>query len=139
MVLGLLFFACQDSLDLTAFPSSLNFGEVDFHQPMPDGGFSPLELSLTNTGEKDIDLTVVNFDFERLCLEGYTNTPASLSSLSPSSNFILLVSVCGYIEEAGERDDLLEGSIDIDYGADELLSIQWSFTPVLNISTDTGN
>ena len=139
MVLGLLLFACQNNLDLTAFPSKLDFGEVDFHQSMPDGGFSPLELSLTNTGERDVDLTVVTFDFEHLCLEGYTSVPNSLGSLSPASNFILMVSVCDYIEEAGERDDLLEGFIDIDYGADSPLSVQWSFTPVLNISSDTGN
>ena len=139
MVFGLLLLACQNNLDLTAFPSNLTFGDVDFYQPMPDGGYSPLELSLTNTGEKEVDLEILTFDFERLCLEGYTSVPVPLNSLSPSSNFILLVSVCGYIEEAGERDDLLEGSIDIDYGGDELLSVPWSFTPVLNISNDTGN
>ena len=139
MVFGLLLLACQNNLDVTAFPSTLAFGDVDFHQPMPDGGYSPLELSLSNTGEKDVDLEIVSFDFERLCLEGYTNVPVSLNSLSPSSNFILLVSVCDYIEESGERDDLLEGTIDIDYGADKLLSVPWSFTPVLNITSDTGN
>ena len=138
-MLGLLLIACTGSLEVTPFPSSLDFGEIDFHQTMPDDGYSPIELNLTNTGEKEVSLDVISFDFERLCLEGFTSVPAALNSISSNSTFTLLVSVCGYLEEAGERDDLLSGSIEIDYGADTYLSVPWSFTPVLNIASDTGN
>ena len=132
-MLGLLFFACTGSLEITPFPSKLDFGEINFHETMPSDGYSAMEVDLTNTGEKEASLEVLAFDFEHLCLQGYTNAPASLSTLSPDSKFTLLVSVCDYIEEAGERDDLLSGSIEIDYGGDSLLSIPWSFTPILDI------
>jgi len=132
-MLGLLLFACSNNLEVTPFPSSLNFGEVNFHETMPDEGYQSMEVDITNTGEKEVSLEVVSFDFERLCLQGYTSVPASLSSLSPDSKFTLLVSVCDYIEEAGERDDLLEGSIEIEYGGEASLSIPWSFTPILDI------
>ena len=135
-MLGLLLIACG-SVEITAFPSTLDFGDVDFHQPQPDGGYTPIELALTNTGDKDIELAVTTFDFEHLCLEGFTSVPATLNSLSSGTTFTLLVSVCDYIEEAGERDDLITGNIDINYEK-ESLSVPWSFTPRLNI-TDTGN
>ena len=135
-MLGLLLIACG-SIEITPFPSSLNFGDVDFKEDMPDGGYTPIELALTNTGAKETELEVISFDFEHLCLEGYNGVPASLSTLASGSTFTLLVSVCDYIEEAGERDDLLTGSIDIDYGKNTV-SIPWSFTPILNI-TDTEN
>ena len=133
-----LFFACSQP-EVTPFPSKLEFGEVDFQAPMPEEGYQAMALDITNTGEKDVSLEILSFDFERLCLEGYTSVPASLSDLSPDSKFTLLISVCDYIEEAGERDDLLEGMIDIDYGGSDVLQIPWSFTPVLNIGGDTGN
>jgi hypothetical protein len=135
-VLGLLLIACG-SIEITAFPSSVNFGDIDFHQAKPSGGYNPTELALTNTGDKDVELEVMTFDFEHLCLEGYDSVPTSLNTLSSGATFTLLVSVCDYIEEAGERDDLLTGSIDIDYGK-STVSVPWSFTPILNIS-DTGN
>ena len=135
---GVLFIACTVP-EVTPFPSKLEFGEVDFQQSMPEEGYQATELEITNTGEKEVTLEVISFDFEHLCLEGYTSVPATLSSLSASSKFTLLVSVCDYIEEAGERDDLLTGNIVIDYGGEESLQIPWSFTPVLNIASDTGN
>ena len=135
---AVLLIACTTP-EVTPFPSKLEFGEVDFQQPMPDEGYHAAELEITNTGDKEVSLEVIGFDFEHLCLEGYTSVPATLSSLSESSKFTLLVSVCDYIEEAGERDDLLTGDIVIDYGGEETLQIPWSFTPVLNIASDTGN
>ena len=134
---GLLFIGCA-SPEITPFPSSLKFGEVDFQQTMPDEGYMATELEITNTGDSELTLELTVFDFEHLCLEGYNNVPATLSSLSPDSKYTLLVSVCDYIEERGERDDLLTGDISIEYGASEALKIPWSFTPVLNIETDTG-
>jgi hypothetical protein len=137
-MLGLLLIACTPP-EVTPFPSSLDFGEVDFQETMPDDGYHAMELEITNTGDKDVSLEVIAFDFEHLCLQGYTTVPATLSSLSQNSKFTLLISVCDYIVEAGERDNLLSGNIEIDYGADTSLQIPWSFTPVLNIAGDTGN
>ena len=125
-MLGLLLIACTTP-EVTPFPSNLDFGEVDFQQVMPDDGYHAMELEITNTGEKDGSLEVIAFDFEHLCLQGYTAVPAPLSSLSPNSKFALLISVCNYIEEAGERDDLITGNIEIDYGGEIVLSLGASF------------
>ena len=77
-------------------------------------------------------------DCNHLCLQSFTETPASLlqGSLSPGETFNVVVSVCNYIEQAGERDDNITGKIQVSFsGSDKPIYIDWSFTPVQNITS----
>ena len=67
----------------------------------------------------------------------FSELPIDLGSLTRDSSYSAVVSVCDYIEENGERDDLLEGSITIEYNDKYTHSLP-GLTPVLNISEDTG-
>lgn len=135
---GFIFVACK-APELRFSPEELDFGEVDFSEEMPEGGYSPLALRLTNESTKDLSLYITDFDFNHLCLLGFSDLPADLGSLSPDSSYSAMVSVCDYIEENGERDDLLQGTITVAYNEKYTLSIPWSFTPILDVSQDTGN
>lgn len=128
-------FACKDST-LTALPAEVHWGDIDFSQSVPTEGFDPQNIIVRNTGEKAVAAEILSFDFDSLCLSGFTEPPIDLGELEPENEFILTLGVCGYNEEGG-RDVLVEGSIDISYGK-ETLNIPWSFTPVFNISNDTG-
>lgn len=135
---GFIFLACSTP-ELQFSPEELRFGEVDFSEEMPDKGYVPTELLLTNKSTKDLSIYITDFDFDHLCLQGFTALPIDLGSLSPESSYSAMVSVCDYIEENGERDDLLEGNIMIEYNEKYTLSVPWSFIPTLNLSEDTGN
>ena len=82
------------------------------------------------------------FDFEHLCLTGFSSTPADLGEIPPEGTYSLQVAVCDYIEEEGERDSLIRGKIDLLHsGSEDPTQISWSFTPVLSVgnqSNDSG-
>ncbi len=127
---GLILAACT-APELIFLPQELEFGDIDFSEEMPDGGYAPMDLKITNESTKDTDIYITDFDFSRLCFQGFSELPIDLGSLNPDSSYSAVVSVCNYIEENGERDDLLEGSIIIEYNDKYTHSLPWSFTPVL--------
>ena len=127
--------ACKDST-LTALPAEVAWGDIDFAQSIPTDGYDSQDILIRNTGEKTVSAEILSFDFDLLCLSGFTEAPIDLGELEPDNEFILTVGVCGYNEEGG-RDVLVEGSIDISYDKDSL-NIPWSFTPVFNITEDSG-
>jgi hypothetical protein len=122
--------ACKEST-LNALPTEVSWGEIDFIQTPPDEGFEVQNITIKNTGETTVSAEIVSFNFDFLCLSGFTTTPADIGELEPDSEFILSVGVCGYAVEEG-TGNLTTGSIDVDYDK-ETLSIPWSFTPVLTI------
>ena len=130
-MLAFLFFACGASGELSVFPSTLNFGEVDFQSEMPEEGYGALTVALKNVGEVDIEITVDHVDFDHLCLQGFDETPIDLGRLTPDQTYTLKVGVCDYSREEGERDTLISDYISIEHnGANSPTSIEWSFTPV---------
>ena len=133
-MLAFLLFACGAAGELSVFPSSLDFGEVDFQLEMPEEGYGALTVALKNVGETDLDISVSHVDFDRLCLQGFTAEPIDLGTLRPNQSYSIKVGVCDYSRETGERDNLVSDYISIDHnGANSPSSIQWSFTPVENI------
>jgi hypothetical protein len=138
-VLGLsLLSACASSGLVTAFPTSLDFGTVDFIDDVPDGGFAPTELTVRNGGESDLAILLTDIDFERLCVAGFAASPIDIGTLSPGSSYVLTVGVCGYDREGGERDTLVSGSFNIDAEGAETVAVPWSFTPTLGLGEDSG-
>ena len=132
-MLGFILFACGAG-ELTAFPSNISWGEIDFRQSPPEGGFAQQDIVLTNTGTKAIDIELRVFDSVHLCLTGLDGNPQSLGTLEVEQSYSLLVGVCDYIEEEGERDQELSGQIEIGHtGIDSPEVIDWSFTPVFII------
>ena len=138
-MLAWLILGCSGSEgELTALPSSLNWGEVDFHSEMPEGGYGAQDLSLANTGEGDLELELSGFDFDLLCLQGFTESPASLGRLGPGQTYSLVVGVCNYVPENGMGNQL-DGTITVTHtGEGGELAVPWSFTPVRLIGEDTG-
>ena len=153
-MLAYLLIACAEPSELSAMPSSIDWGNINFTESMPEEGYSAETITLTNTGEKDIEEIIIedlqedfqvsgeagvcppNEDCNHLCLQGFDTTPASLlqGSLPAGETFNAVVSVCNYIEQTGERDDELTGKIKISFSdSDKPIYIDWSFTPIENI------
>ena len=132
-MLGFFFIACNSG-ELTAFPSTLDWGDIDFREVPPEGGFAQQDISLTNTGTQNIDISLSVFNDVYLCLTGLDGKPQELGTLEPEQSYSLRVGVCDYIEENGERDTLISGQIEITHsGKNSPVSIDWSFTPVIVI------
>ena len=125
-----LFLACNSG-ELKAFPSSIEWGEVDFRPAMPDGGYSPQTIDLNNTGTGTVELILQDFDADHLCMQGFGSTPENLGELEEGQTYTLVTGVCNYIEEQGERDTEITGQIEIQHsGQNSPLFIEWSFTPI---------
>lgn len=132
-MLGILFFACNNG-ELTAFPSQIAWGEIDFASSMPDEGYDARTIALNNTGTSNLELTLQQYDDTYLCLDGLEAGTQSLGTLEPEQQYSLLIGVCNYEEDQGERDTEISGMISVTHtGANSPLEIPWSFTPILNL------
>ena len=131
-MLGILFIACAGG-ELTAFPSQIQWGDVDFQSAMPDDGYDARDITLTNTGSSNIELSLENYNDVHICLQGLDG-PQSLGTLEPEQSYSLLVGACGYLPEEGERDNEQSGMVSIKHSGDNSpVEILWSFTPILII------
>lgn len=111
-------------------PGSLDWGDVDFGAAVPDGGFTPTAVTITNRGESTVELTLMDFPFDYLCVKGFSDVPAPLPTLEPEQQALLTVGVCAYDAEGGRG---VERGGDILIDADgEVESLGWSFTPVVD-------
>ena len=119
--------------ELTAFPSQIQWGDVDFQSSMPEDGYDARDITLTNTGTSNIELSLESYDDVHICLKGLDG-PQSLGMLEPEQTYSLLVGACGYQPDQGERDNEQTGVVSITHsGSNSPVDILWSFTPVLVI------
>ena len=131
-MLGIFFIACGGG-ELTAFPSQIQWGDVDFQSSMPEDGYDARDITLTNTGTSNIELSLESYDDVHICLKGL-DEPQPLGMLEPEQTYSLLIGACGYQPDQGERDNEQTGTITITHsGANSPVEINWSFTPVLVI------
>ncbi len=124
-------------------PPVIEWGEIDFQVTTPMYGHDPVQVDLVNEGTRDLNITVLGYDRERLCLEGYEGEDGAfdLPTLSPDSRAVLKIGVCGYLTGATWREAGTEvrGRIHLmNDGADPVELLEYSFTPVRD-QGDTGN
>jgi hypothetical protein len=124
-------------------PATIEWGEIDFQDTPPLYGFDQRQVDLVNEGSVDLEIRVLGYDRERLCLEGYEQEDGSfdLPTLSPGSRAVLLVGVCGYLtgDTWSEIGSEVRGRIQLmNDGADPVEMLEYSFTPVRNQGGDTG-
>ena len=132
-----LLLGCESEGKLSASPQSIDWGEVNFRSEMPEEGYDVRTVILKNTGESPVNLVIGSMDINLVCLQGFSDIPADLGSLSPGNSYTIAVAVCDYIPEQG-TDTQLSGSIQIDHdGENDPFMIPWTFTPVMEFS-DTG-
>ena len=108
---------------------------MNFARAVPADGFAPTVVTITNNGDKPVDLTLTDFPFDYLCLKGFTEAPAELPSLDTEEQALLTVSVCDYDAEGG-RGVERAGEIRIDANGNEE-TLRWSFLPIVD-QDDTG-
>lgn len=96
----LLVLACTAEPNLDWSPTELDLGTVDFAQDMPEEGYNPETVTITNVGEReDVVLEVADYDAERLCLPGFPDRtpPFELATVPPGLYALLNVAVCGQV------------------------------------------
>jgi hypothetical protein len=138
-VLALFLGACTATSSLSVDPPALDFGDVDFQQPQPTGGYDAITLRIRNDAKRPAVVTVRQFDEAHLVLAAFTtsNSPPTLPALEPGAETTIAVGVGGY--DLGERDQLVEGSFDLLSDLDRVaFGVSWSFTPIRDIGGDTG-
>lgn len=107
----LLVLACATEPDLDWFPTSIDLGTVDFAQPMPDEGYEPVTVTITNVGEDEVVLTVAGYDDDHLCLPGFpgARAPFELSRVPGGLYALLSVAACGQL--AGDIDQTITSEL----------------------------
>ena len=139
VVVPLLLLSACSSGQLSVSPTNIAWGDVDFQQTLPTEGYDPQTITVVNEGSRDLDITVVGFDTDRLLLGALLvqEQPPVLGTLQPDQTVLLTASVVDYLD--GERDTEVTGAFSLDAdGLGEPVEITWSFTPIRNIIVDTG-
>ncbi|GDX79228.1 hypothetical protein LBMAG42_10390 [Deltaproteobacteria bacterium] len=123
--------ACgPEPVEFTLAPEILEFGTVAFPPEMPDGGYAELQLTVTNTGETDGNLTLPEPDPEIFCISGFTTQefPVDVGTVNPGSAYVFTVALCGY--PPGNAGTEVSTSFDILTDGDpETLTVPVTFTP----------
>lgn len=104
----LLLLAACGSAELSTSPESLTFGEIDFNEDRPDGGYAPLELRLSNIGSRDLDLTLPSVEDRRLIIGARFEESPRLPTLEPGQDTVLTIGIAEY--EPGELTTTVEGT-----------------------------
>jgi hypothetical protein len=134
--------ACSgDEAVLVVEPALIEWGAIDFQDPMPMEGYDQRSVDLINGGGRELNISIPSYDRVHLCMEGFEDQEGiiQLPALSPDSRYVLKLSVCSYDMEAGEIGTTFEGRIQlINDGADPVEMIEYSFTPVRDQGGDTG-
>ncbi|HNC95769.1 MAG TPA: hypothetical protein PKY30_23120 [Myxococcota bacterium] len=97
-------------VELEFSPDPLDFGEVPYTSDMPEGGFAQKELSITNIGEEEFNLSLAAHDEAWFCVEGIpdTNEVTELGLLNPGSTYLLQVGICDHAPGTFDSDQELE-------------------------------
>lgn len=115
--------------ELTVLPEAIDWGEVDFNQPVPTTGHEPVELTLRNTGSGDLEVVFLDLDDERLNLGGQLDSvePPRLT-LAKGDVAVLTLGVAGY--EPGETGTEVDGELRLAAGRlrDDVI-LPWSYVP----------
>ena len=124
--------ACKagDPDSLTASPTDIEWGEVDFQQEMPTTGYDEQTINLTNESDEDVTVEIIELDLDHLCSPGIPSTPFEVGTLRPGQTLGVFVSVCDYRREDGERDSEQTGTVVFSSSAGGEAAVGWSFTPV---------
>lgn len=115
----------------TISPSPVAFGEVDFDVEMPEDGYDPIAVGLTNAGTADVVLGLADFDDTYVCVQGYSHDllPGTMGTVAPNSTYVLNIAICGYAP--GERGTEVSTDITISTdGSPATLTVPVTFTPV---------
>jgi hypothetical protein len=129
-------------LEVEYSPSNITWGDINFANSMPEDGYSEVNIQIQNMGEKQISLFVSGFNKEYFCVLGEEEDSVSIEKLETNQIFEVSVSICDYIEENGERDTNITGEFQLFEQNDStntvVGTINWSFTPVINLLEDSG-
>lgn len=131
--------ACTADYVVTVSPSTLNLGVVDFAVEMPEEGYTPGQVSLTNDGKGTPVLALAEVDADYVCVVGFTgrDLPIPLGELPEGSTYLLNIAACGYLP--GDRDSEVTTEVVVSTdGTPATIRIPVSFTPTRTIADDSG-
>ena len=115
--------------DLIVEPTTLDFGELDFNQTIPDAGYQAPQLPISHGLDRDIPVEIYRLDNDRLSLGAQLteSDPPTVNALAGVLS-VITIGVIGY--EPGEVDSTVSGSISV-YSPDlnDTVDVEWSYIP----------
>jgi hypothetical protein len=126
--------ACAPDVELSVTPASLDFGDVDFAVEMPEEGYDPLEVSVTNIDKDDHEVWIVADDPDHLCVQGFPDAraPYLLGTVPDGASYDLSIAVCAY--DPGDRDSEYAATVAFATETDsEPVAVDVVFVPIRTI------
>lgn len=115
--------------DLIVEPTTLDFGELDFNQTIPDAGYEATQIQISHGLDRDIPVEIYRLDNDRLSLGAQLteSDPPTVNALAGVLS-VITIGVIGY--EPGEVDSTVSGSISV-YSPDlnDTVDVEWSYIP----------
>ena len=111
-------------------PGSIDWGDVDFNDPVPATGHDPQEITLTNNGGGSLEVMILDLDDDRLTLGGQldSNDPPRLTLAGGGGVAVLTLGVAGY--EPGEIATEIDGELRFAAaGLKDDVIFPWSYVP----------
>jgi hypothetical protein len=109
----LVLMGCAAPAALEVSPATIAFGDVVISgSDRPEEGWAGLaEVSIRNSGESPIDVSIEDYDEVSILLYGFNGLPAplDLGNIPPDVEYVLDVGIAGYVQ--GESDVPLEKAI----------------------------
>lgn len=135
----ILLLACARPYVIEVSPAVVDFGVVDFAVEMPEDGYPPEPVTITNKGEDVVlGLALASYDVERVCVQGTPSgdLPIPLGDVGPGSFYLLNIAVCGLV--AGDLDEEVRTEVVLTtLGDPPSLTIPVTWTPVRDTTTET--
>jgi len=129
VIVGLTLLGVGCGAELTVEPGTVDWGTVDFNQPVPDAGHDAREITLTNSGSGSLEVVVLDLEDDRLTLAGqFTTTDPPRLELGKGDVAVLTLGVSGY--EPGETGQQITGEVTFAAGRlrDDVI-LPWSYIP----------
>lgn len=125
--------------ELLVSPTEIDWDAIDFQEDLPAEGYDARQVVVTNEGDRELSVTLSDFDTSRLILGALLDSedPPVLPTMDPGDQQVITIGVWNY--EDGERDTTVSGSFTFTAeGLDEGVTFNWSFIPIRDLVGDTG-
>lgn len=134
-----LLLGCGPSVVIEVSPAEVDLGTVDFAVEMPEEGYNPTAVTLTNVGTADTTITVTDDDPDHLCLQGFStfDAPYDLGDIPAGGSYTFEIAACGQLQ--GEMDTEVATEVRLSASGGDPVVVPVRFLSVRSIDDGTAD